>query len=201
MGHMVHHPLDPDHALRAAEAAEGRLRGLVAFGDATDHADVRHPVGVVDMAHGPGEHGLGQVEAPSAVGGQVRVEGEDPAVLGEADLPRGVEAVAFAGHRDVAGAIEAQPYGSSGQCRTERGQGRVAVRLHLLAAEAAAHAQTLHGHLVGGHTEDVGDDVLRFGRMLGRGLDEDLPVLVDMGEARLRFEVEVFLSGEVEFAF
>jgi hypothetical protein len=153
------------------------------------------------MAHGAREHGFGQVEAPPSVGDQRGVEGEDLPLLGEPDLPRGVEAVAFAGHRDVAGAIEAQPHGPLRQRRTEGGECRIAVGLHLLAAEAAAHAQALHGHLVGGHTEDVGDDVLRLGRVLGRGLDEDLVVLVDVGQAGLCLEVEVFLSGEVEFAF
>ena len=53
---------------------------------------------------------------------------------------------------------------------------------------------------MGGDAEDVGDDVLRLGRVLGRGLDEDLSVLVDVGQAGLRFEVEVLLPGDFEFA-
>ena len=108
--------------------------------------------------------------------------------------------MAFAGHGDIAGAVEAQSHRPARELRSERGQGRVAVGLHLLAAEAAAHAQALDGHLVGGDSEDVGDDVLGLGGVLGRGLDEDLFVLVHMGQAGLRLEVEVLLTGELEFA-
>ena len=41
------------------------------------------------------------------------------------------------------------------------------VRLHLLAAEAAAHPQALHGDLRGWQPEHVGDDLLGLGRVLG----------------------------------
>ena len=37
--------------------------------------------------------------------------------------------------------------------------------------------------------------------MLRRGLDEDLPVLVDAGQRRVGLQVEVLLPGELEFAF
>ena len=42
----------------------------------------------------------------------------------------------------------------------QRGDRRVAVRLHLLAAEAAAHPQALHGDLVVRLPQHVRDDVL-----------------------------------------
>ena len=90
--------------------------------------------------------------------------------------------------------------GTAGERRAERGDRREAVRLHLLAAEAAAHPQALHGDLVARHAQHVGDDLLRLARVLRAGLDEDLPVLVDEGERRVRLQVEVLLPGELELA-
>ena len=112
----------------------------------------------------------------------------------------GVEAVALARHRHVLGAVEPQPDGTAGERGAERGDRREAVRLHLLAAERAAHPQTLHGDLVARQAQHVRDDLLRLARVLGAGLDEHLPVLVDQGERRVRFQVEVLLPGELELA-
>ena len=64
----------------------------------------------------------------------------------------------------------------------QRGNGGEAVGLHLLAAEAAAHPQALHGHAVAGDTEHVGHDLLRLARVLRAALHEDLAALVDEGE-------------------
>ena len=127
--------LDHDHALRPAEAAERGLRGLVGLRDPAVDPDVRHPVGVVDVAQGAGQHRLGQVQAPAAVGGQRRLERLDQAVVVEADPPLGVEAVALAAHGQVLGAVQPQPDRAAGQDAAERGDRGEAVRLHLLAAE------------------------------------------------------------------
>src|SRR6185436_12904743 len=50
--------LGDEHPLRAAEATEGRLRGLVGPGDPALHTDVRDEVGVVDVAQGAREDGF-----------------------------------------------------------------------------------------------------------------------------------------------
>ncbi len=196
----AHDVLDHQHALGAAEAAEGGVGDLVGPGDAAGDAGVRDPVGVVDVAERAGDHRLGQVQAPAAVRGQGGVQGLDAPVGVEADPPRGVEAVALAGHGQVLGPVEPDPDRSAGQPGAERGDGREAVRLHLLAAEAAAHAEALHGHLVAGQAEHVSDDLLRLRGVLGAALDEHLPVLVDQGQRRVRLQVEVLLVGELELA-
>ena len=152
------------------------------------------------MAQGPGQHRLGQVEAPAAVGGEGRVEGLQQAVLVEGRPPLGVEPVPLAGHGEVLGAGEPHPNRAAGEPGPQRGDGRVPVRLHLLAAEPTPHPQALHGDLVGGHAEHVGHDVLRLGRVLGAALHEHLARLVDLGERAVRLEVEVLLAGEVELA-
>ena len=146
------------------------------------------------------QHRLGEVEAPAAVRGERGDERPEPAVRVEPDLPHRVEAVPLARHRHVLGAGEAQPDRTAGQRGAERGDRGEAVRLHLLAAEAAAHPQALHGDLVARQAQHVGDDLLGLARMLRARLDEDLPVLVDERERRVRLQVEVLLPGELELA-
>ena len=192
--------LDDQHPLRAAEAAEGSLRGLVGPGDPAVHADVRDAVGVVDVEQRAREHGFGEVEAPAAVGGQRRLERREAAVVVEADAPGGVEPVPLAGHRHVLLAGQPQPDRSAGQRGAQGGDRGEPVRLHLLAAEAAAHAQALHGDPVAGQAEHVRGDLLGLGRVLGAGLHEHLAVLVDHRQRAVRLEVEVLLSGEVDLA-
>ena len=112
----------------------------------------------------------------------------------------GVEAVPLAGHRHVLGAVEPQPHRPPGQRGAERGDRGEPVRLHLLAAEAAAHPQALHGHLVAVQPQDVGDDLLGLRRVLGAALHEHLAVLVDVRQRAVGLEVEVLLPGELELA-
>jgi hypothetical protein len=111
-----------------------------------------------------------------------------------------MEPVPLAGHRHIHGAVEPQPDRTTGERRPERRNGRIPVRLHLLAAEAAAHAETLDGHVVTVQPKDVGDDLLGLGGVLGAALDEDLAVLVDVGEGGVGLEVEVLLPRELELA-
>ncbi len=111
-----------------------------------------------------------------------------------------METVPLTGHGQVLGPVEAHPNRPTGQPGTERGDGREAVRLHLLATEAATHPQALHGHLVAVQAEHVGDDLLRLRRVLGTALDEHLPGLVDGGQRAVRLQVEVLLIGEPELA-
>ena len=146
------------------------------------------------MAEGPGQDGLRQVEAPPAVGGQGRVQRLQAAVAAQADAPLRVEAVPLARHRHVLRPVEPDADGPSGEHRAEGGHRREPVRLHLLAAEAAPHPQALDRHVVAVQAQDVGDDLLRLRRVLGAALDEDLAVLVDLGQRAVRLQVEVLLA-------
>ncbi len=152
------------------------------------------------MAERPRQNGFRQVQAPAAVRRQGGVERQQPSVVVEADPPLGVEAVPLAGHRHVHGPVEPQPDRPAGERRPQRRDRRIPVRLHLLAAEPAAHAQALDGDLVAVEAEDVGDDLLRLGGVLGAALDEHLAVLVDEREGGVGLEVEVLLPGELELA-
>ncbi len=104
----------------------------------------------------------------------------------------------LAGHLDVLVAVQAQAHRPAGQGRPQSRDRGQPVRLELLAAEAAPHAQALHGDVVRGQAEHVGHDVLGLGRVLGAGLDEDLPVLVDQGQGGLGLQVEVFLATDLQ---
>ena len=116
------------------------------------------------------------------------------------DLPGGEERVPLAGHGDVLGAVEPQAHRAPGERGAERGDGGQPVRLELLAAEAAAHPQALHGDLVRGQAEHVRHDVLGLGRVLRAGLDEDLAVLVDQRQRGVGLQVEVLLAADLELA-
>ena len=189
--------LDHQHPLGSAEAAEGGLRRLVGLRDAAVDARVGDPVGVVDVADRPGQHRLGEVEAPATVGGEGGVERQQAAVVVEADPPGRVEAVPLAGQGDVLRAGEPYPDRPAGQGRAERRHRGVRVGLRLLAAEAATHPQALHGDGVAGETEDVGDDLLGLGRVLGGRLHEHLAAVVDLGQRGLGLQVELLLPGHL----
>ena len=194
------HVLDHEHALRPAEPAERGLRRLVRLRDASLGDEVGDPVGVVDVAERAAHDRLREVEAPAAVGGERRREGDDAAVVVEPRLPHDVERMPLAGHREVLRAVEPQPHRAAREHGAERGDRREPVRLHLLAAEAAAHAQRLHGDPVARQAEHVRDDLLRLGRVLRAAVDEHLPLGVDVRERRVRLEVEVLLSADLDDA-
>ena len=81
------------------------------------HLDVGDPVGVVDVAQRPGQHRLGQVQAPAAVAGQRGAQRAQPLVRVEAHLPGGEERVPLAGHGDVLGAVQPQAHRVPGEGR------------------------------------------------------------------------------------
>ena len=191
---------DHHHALRAAEAAEGRVRDDVGLADATHHAHRRHEVGVVEVKHAALEHRLGEIEAPAAVRVERAVDGEQVALVVETDLEAAEERVPLAGDHHVALAVEAKPHRAVRLPCAEGCDGREGVGVGLLAAEAAAHAQGLAGDLVLGHAEHARDDRLRLGGVLGRRVDHHLAGLVEVDEGALALEVELLLAADVELA-
>ena len=82
----------------------------------------------------------------------------------------------------------------------ERGEGGPGVALRFLAAEAAAHARTLHDDLVARDVQDVGHDGLNLRRVLRRGLDEHRAVLAGFGPGGLAFQIKMLLPAEGKFA-
>ena len=99
---------------------------------------------------------------PSAV--RVASSARMPPSVVEARAPRDVERMPLAGHRDVLRAVQPQAHRAASELRAESGDRGQPVRLHLLAAECAAHPQRLHGDPVGRDAQHVRDDLLRLAR-------------------------------------
>eukprot|EP00961_Rhodomonas_salina_P038815 521590-Rhodomonas_salina.1 len=83
---VVHVALARHDALRAAEAAEGRVRGQVGAAHAAGHAHIGHEVCVLNVEHCALEDGAREIEGAASVGEESGVDGHDLSVLVEADL-------------------------------------------------------------------------------------------------------------------
>ena len=125
------------------------------------------------------------------------VDGEDAAVVVEADLVVVEEVVALAGRDHVVVAVGADLHRAVPS---------------FLAATAATAAKrfgwvslppkpppmrrTMMVTAFDGHAEDVRDHVLHLARVLGRGVDGDVVVLAGDGEGDHALEVEVVLAAD-----
>ena len=136
------------------------------------------------MAQRPRQHRLGQVEAPAAVGGERRLEREQPAVVVEADLPLAWKPCRL-------------PVIVMSCVRVSRSRTGRPVRVAPRAAMAAnpcgcislpPNPPPIRRHCTVtswlGTAEHVRDDLLGLGRVLGAALHEHLPGLVDQRERR-----------------
>ena len=95
------------------------------------------------------QHRLGKIQAPAAVG----IERDPHAFAAgrRASKPAAIarqERMALAGERHVERARQPHAHRPPGLPCAQRRDGRPRIGLHFLAAERAAHAQTLHRHLV-----------------------------------------------------
>lgn len=100
--------LRQQHALGAAEAAEGGVADGVGADDAAVDADMRHVEGVEGVGDGAEDDAGGEVEGVAAIGDHEGVEGQQAARVVEAGLPAVEEGVALAGggHVGLAGKAE-----------------------------------------------------------------------------------------------
>ncbi len=147
-GDAIDRVLHDDHALRSAEAAERGVGLPVGAAGIARGADMRQPVGIVDMGERAGDHARRHVEAPAGIGRQHRVERQHAALAVEAHRVAVVEAVALAGRDHVDFARQAEfhrPTGLGGgqSCRAGNPRG-----VALLAAEATAQAAHHRGHAI-----------------------------------------------------
>ncbi len=196
----IHHPLDRDHPLRAAEAAKGGVGNGVGFQALADDLCGREIIAIVGMEHRAIADCGREIDRGAAARGEIEADAGDMALAVEADIVGGGEIVALAGHRHVVVAVESHLGGAAG---LRRDQGAGAGRgggLRLLAAERAAHAPHLDRHVGMADAEQVGDEVLAFARMLGGGEDMDLSGLARDRHRDLAFEVEMLLPADFERA-
>ncbi len=197
MGDVIHHPFDPDHPLRAAEAAIGG-RGLgVRLQPVAFDPDVVKVVGIVGMQHRPVRDRKRQIHRPAAARQLQEFDPCDAAPGIHTHTVVDAEVVALAGDRHVVVAVIAHLGGPPQKPRHQRAGYGQRVALAFLAAEAAAHAPAFHPHRVHRQANGLGHLVLDLCRMLGRGLDDHAP----FGRQRKRglsFQVEVLLSAHGE---
>mmetsp|Transcript_22514 Transcript_22514/g.66151 ORF Transcript_22514/g.66151 Transcript_22514/m.66151 type:complete len:569 (-) Transcript_22514:451-2157(-) len=193
-----------DEALRAAKAAEGRVRRRVGAADDATRAEGGPAVAVVEVEEGAVHHGAGEVEEGAAVRVELRLEGGE---LGHALAvpPRRRRVLDHERVPPARGAhVDVAPQREADGCVHLVG-GRRARRRHeggprLLAAEAAPHPANLGDHLGGGQVEQPGDRLVRLVDALSRGEDRDAAVVCRLGEARHRLEVKVLLPAHAELA-
>ena len=151
----VDHPLDRDHALRAAEAAIGGVGDGVGLQPARGDPGRRQPVAIGGMEHRAVDDAEREVGRTAAARVEHHVIDGDHAALVVADAPVGAEIVALAGHGEIVVAVEPDLARPPGDARRHRGDRRPLAGLALLAAEAAAHAARLDGDERVGNAEDA----------------------------------------------
>ena len=114
------------------------------------------------MEHGAVHDAGGEIRRIAAAGEKIDRIALDAPLLVEADLPIAAEVVPLAGENEIVVAVETQLARASRDARRKRcGHGPLR-RLALLAAEAAAHAPRLAGHIGIGNVEHAGDHVLHL---------------------------------------
>ena len=102
------------------------------------------------------------------------------------------------GHVELARQPDA--HGASCLVRAKRRDRRIRVGLHFLPAERSTHSQALDRHMITRDAKHARDDLLRFGRMLRRGVDGDESCLIYPRERRLGFEIEMLLAADPQLA-
>ena len=197
MGDMVDHPLDPEHPLGAAEAAEGGGRLGVGPQPVALDPHVLQMIGVVGMQHRPVADRQAQVLAPAAAGEVAERDPEDAARPVHPGAVADAEVVALAGDHHVVVAVVAHPDGAAEGAGDDGAGDGERVALAFLAAEAAAHPPHLDPDRVHRQAGRRGHLVLDLGRVLRRTLHRH-PVLGRQRQRDLAFEVEMLLPADVD---
>ena len=120
----VHHPLDGDHALRAAEAAKGGVGDGVGLEAARDDRDVGQPVAVAGVEHRAVADAGRQVRGAAAARVERHVVTGDDALIVVSHPPISAEIVALAGQHEIVVAIEPDLARMARHPRGERGDRR-----------------------------------------------------------------------------
>ncbi len=197
-GHRVHDLLDGDHALWAAEAAVGGVRGEVGLAAMAIDGGVAQVVGVVGVEHGAVDDGAGEVRRIAAVAGEIDLDTVQQAFVIEADVVFDVERVTLAGHGHVFHAWQTHLGRAAGEVRDHCAHACRAGCLGFLAAEAAAHATHVDDDLVHRNAEHFSDELLHLGGVLRRGVDDHAAVFGGHDRGHLGLQVEVLLPADVQ---
>ena len=196
----VHHALDGDHALRAAEAAKGGVGDGVRLEAAGQDRNVREPIAVASVKHRAVTDAGRKIRGTAAARVERNFVAGDHALVVVTHSPIGAEIVALAGQCEVVIAIEADFARLSRPSRGERRDRRPGAGLAFLTAKAPAHPPRLHGDESVGNSKDAGDDVLRLSRVLRRSVHGHVVRFAGKGEGCLALEIEMLLTADRELA-
>src|SRR5262249_17809374 len=101
VGDVVNHALGKEHALRAAETAEGGVRYRIGAHPPAENTADRIEIGVVGVEHGAVDHPERQVLGMAAARGESGIDGADHPILAEADAIVDAEIVTLPRHHHV----------------------------------------------------------------------------------------------------
>jgi hypothetical protein len=192
--------LDAHDALRAPEATKRGMRHRIRLAAMRDDGDVFQKVAVVGMQHRTVVDAVRQIGRVAAVAREHEVQAADQPCVVKAHVIVDAEWVALSGQHHVIVAIESELHRAmrfrGEECRDRGGDGCLA----FLAAEAAAHTACLTRHAVIGHGQRPRDEVLHFGRILRRAIDQHFAALAGDRHRDLAFEVEMILAADVQGA-
>jgi len=150
------------------------------------------------MQHRTVGHGKGQVHRPATAGVMGEIQRRDAASGVKAYGIVDAEIVAFACDDHIVIAVIAHFAGASraGGCHGTGHGERIA--LTFLATKTTAHAPRLYPHGVHRRAKRLCHLVLDLGRVLGRGMDNHVAIILRQGEGGLTFEVEMLLPADID---
>ncbi len=182
LGHLVEGGLQREGGLGAAVAAVGPADGEVGVHRAPGEAQVgRLVVEGQGLGPGVGEHGEGVGAVGAGVLGGVHLDGVEDAVGPGPHLHPDAEGVPGAGRDELLGA-GVLPAGGAAGAHGDQGADVFDQDL-LLDPEAAADAGLDHPDAVDGQVQDPGDDAPQVEGDLGAGVQDQAPVVVEVGLA------------------
>ncbi len=200
MRDVVHHPFDPQHPLRTAKAAKGGGALGVGPEPVAFDADMGQVIGIVCVQHGAIGHQDRKILRPAASRILLEFDTCDHAAVVTTNPIGDPEIMPLAGdHEIIIPVISHLGRLACGGRNHGAGDGQC-VALAFLAPETAAHAAGFHPNAMHRQVQRVGDLVLDLGRVLGRGMYNNVAAFLRQGHGGLAFEVEMLLPTHLDHA-
>ena len=155
-------------------------------------------IGIVGMQHGAVTDRQAQILVPATAAIVAKGDAIDLAAVVAADPVGNAEIVALAGDDHIVIAVIAHPAGLPGQPGGNRTGNGQRVALAFLAAKAAAHPPHFDPDGVHRQPQRLGNLVLHLGRVLGRGMDHHVAIVLRQGQRHLPLQIEMLLSADLD---
>ena len=199
-GDLIHHMLDPHHALRTAETPESGVGDRVRLAAMGNDPHMVQVIRIVGMEHRAVGNRPRQVRRISAADRLHERNPLDTAVLVKPDIVVDPAMMPLAGQDHVVVAVQPVLHRPPGALRQQRRRHRDQRRLRLLAAKPAAHAPRLAHHRMIGQFQRPSDEVLHLGRVLRGAVHQHVAILAGDRHGDLPFEIEMLLPADIDAA-